>query len=291
MTAKNKKLTETVEKINEVHGEESIKTAGELLSEKDKTPTETSGQDNNCYTDFCSVGEIIVPQLKKISNGENVFTELFKLDVSKYIEKKRTGSTELSYLSWAYAWAETKKRFPDANYRVNAFGQNQPPYVYDPNTGYMVFTEVTIEDLTHEMWLPVMDGANKAMKDKPYTYDTKYRKDIKVEAATMFDINKTIMRCLVKNLAMFGLGLYIFAGEDLPESPEQKEEKPLLVLEGTLKELSDVLASFGVEKEMKYRDGILQKHGKVTLSQLTQSEAVQMITKLKKSKEKEVKNA
>ncbi len=94
----------------------------------------------------------------------------------------------------------------------------------------MVFTKVTIEGLTHEMWLPVMDGANKAMKAKQYTYKTKYAEKT-VEPATMFDINKTIMRCLVKNLAMFGLGLYIYAGEDLPEESEEQKEakKPLLV--------------------------------------------------------------
>jgi len=76
------------------------------------------------------------------------------------------------------------------------------------------------------MWLPVMDGANNAMKDKPYTYQVKEYVNKKptgkmidktVNAATMFDINKAIMRCLVKNLAMFGLGLYIYAGEDMPE--------------------------------------------------------------------------
>jgi hypothetical protein len=67
------------------------------------------------------------------------------------------------------------------------------------------------------MWLPVMDGANKSMKHEPYTYSTRYG-DKSVEQASMFDINKTLMRCLVKNLAMFGLGHYIFAGEDLPES-------------------------------------------------------------------------
>ena len=63
---------------------------------------------------------------------------------------------------------------------------------------------------------PVMDGANKAMKNKPYSYTTRYGEK-SVEAATMFDINKTLMRCLVKNLAMFGMGIYIYAGEDLPE--------------------------------------------------------------------------
>lgn len=144
----------------------------------------------------------------------NIFENLFKLNVNEQVEKKNG----LNYLSWVYAWAEVKKRYPEATYEVKRFGENQLPYVYDENTGYMVFTTVTIEGLTHEMWLPVMDGANKAMKNKPYTYDTRYKKGVVVEAATMFDINKTIMRCLAKNLAMFGLGLYIYAGEDLPES-------------------------------------------------------------------------
>ena len=68
-----------------------------------------------------------------------------------------------------------------------------------------------------------MNGANKSMKLEPYTYqiwdkDKRQYVDKTVQAATMFDINKTIMRCLVKNLAMFGLGLYIYAGEDVPEN-------------------------------------------------------------------------
>ena len=79
-----------------------------------------------------------------------------------------------------------------------------------------MFTKVTIEGITHEMWLPVLDEKNKAMKNKLYTYKTKYGEK-EVAPATMFDINKTIMRCLTKNLAMFGLGIYIYAGEDLPE--------------------------------------------------------------------------
>ena len=143
-----------------------------------------------------------------------VFENLFKVNVNGQVEKKNG----LNYLSWVFAWAEVKKRYPEATYEVKQFGETQLPYVYDENTGYMVFTTVTIKGLTHEMWLPVMDSANKAMKNKPYTYDTRYKKGVVVEAATMFDSNKTIMRCLAKNLAMFGLGLYIYAGEDLPES-------------------------------------------------------------------------
>ena len=90
----------------------------------------------------------------------------------------------------------------------------------------MVFTTVTIENETKEMWLPVMDGNNKAMKTEPYTYKTRYGEK-RVEAASMFDINKTIMRCLVKNLAMFGLGLYIYSGEDLPEVDNAETEKAI----------------------------------------------------------------
>lgn len=151
-----------------------------------------------------------------------VFDELNAINVNEKTEKKKSGGTELTYLSWTWAWAEVKKRFPDAHYEIVM--HDGLPYVYDENTGYMVFTNVTIDGITHMMWLPVMDGANKAMKDKPYTYSTKYNGEKTVDAATMFDVNKTIMRCLVKNLAMFGLGLYIYAGEDLPEV-EVEEQK------------------------------------------------------------------
>ncbi|SOB48615.1 Prophage pi2 protein 11, topoisomerase [Lactococcus piscium] len=153
---------------------------------------------------------------KKIS----VFETLFQKNVNENVEKKKAGSNQLSYLSWSWAWAEVKKLFPDAKYEILKFESEKGtllPYLHDEKTGYMVFTTVTIDNLTHEMWLPVMDGANKAMKDKPYNYTTKYNGEKTVEQASMFDVNKTIMRCLVKNLAMFGLGLYIYSGEDLPE--------------------------------------------------------------------------
>ena len=151
----------------------------------------------------------------KVEDSTTVFSRLFKVDVSKNIEKKSAGyGKELSYLSWTFAWSNVKLRYPDANYEIVKF-ENGLPYVYDAKTGYMVFTKVTIEGTTHEMWLPVMDSHNEAMLDHPYV--KKYKNSqVNVDAATMFDINKTIMRCLVKNLAMFGLGLYIYAGEDLP---------------------------------------------------------------------------
>lgn len=154
-------------------------------------------------------------EIKVTSDGSSVFSRLFKVDVSKNVEKKSAGyGKELSYLSWTFAWSNVKLRYPDANYEIVKF-ENGLPYVYDEKTGYMVFTKVTIEGTTHEMWLPVMDSHNEAMLDHQYTKQYK-NSSVKIEPATMFDINKTIMRCLVKNLAMFGLGLYIYAGEDLP---------------------------------------------------------------------------
>lgn len=159
---------------------------------------------------------------KKLS----VFDTLFQKNVNENVEKKKSGNTELSYLKWSWAWAEVKKLFPDAKYEILKFQSANGtllPYMYDEKTGYMVFTNVTIDNLTHEMCLPVMDGANKAMKGEAYTYSTKYSGEKSVEQASMFDVNKAIMRCLVKNIAMFGLGLYIYSGEDLPEEPPLPE--------------------------------------------------------------------
>jgi hypothetical protein len=147
--------------------------------------------------------------------AENYFQELYDVDVRNKT-KKKPGKDELSYLGWSSAWSEVKKKFPDAQYEIVKFGENFLPYTLDKETGYLVYTNVTINGIKHEMCLPVMDGANKAMKDESYTYTTKFGEKT-VEKASMFDINKTIMRCLTKNVAMHGLGLYLYEGEDLPE--------------------------------------------------------------------------
>lgn len=155
----------------------------------------------------------------------NDFKELIELNVNDRTEEKNG----LTYLSWSWAWTEVIKRYPDATYEIEKF-ENNLPYVYDEKTGYMVFTKVNINNIVREMWLPVMDSANKTMLNKSYTYKVKDWKtqqivEKTVQPATMFDVNKTIMRCLTKNLAMFGLGLYIYSGEDLPEQLDTKEEE------------------------------------------------------------------
>ena len=147
------------------------------------------------------------------------FEQLYRLDVNSKTDKKKVDGRENVYLSWAWAWSEFVRVHPDATYEIVKNPQGLPYFADE--TGAMVYTKVSADGIEHEMWLPVMNGANKAMKNKPYTYSTKYgEKD--VEAFTMFDINKTIMRCLTKNLAMFGLGLYIYAKEDLPEETEEE---------------------------------------------------------------------
>lgn len=136
------------------------------------------------------------------------FEEVLNINVNDKTEKKNN----LTYLSWAWAWGEFKKIYPSATYEIVKNGGI--PYFAD-ESGAMVYTKVTADELTYEMWLPVMDYRNKAMKKGEFT---------------MFDVNKTIMRCLTKNLAMFGLGLYIYAGEDLPEgeTKETKEEQVIV---------------------------------------------------------------
>ena len=164
-----------------------------------------------------------------------MFNALSNLDLSDKCEKRES----LIYVSWSNAWSEFKSAYPSATYQILK-NENGLPYFSDPNLGSMVFTEVTVDDITHQMWLPVMDSKNKAMKLEPYTYSVwknfkKAFEEKTVQGASMFDINKTLMRCLVKNLAMFGLGLYIFQGDDLPEksaddttsAPQQPIQRPV----------------------------------------------------------------
>lgn len=131
-----------------------------------------------------------------------LFERLNSIDVSEKIEKKNN----LSYLSWSFAWGEFKKACPDATYKIMK-NENNMPLFGSKETGFMVYTQVTAGGETHEMWLAIMDYRNKSILQPMTT-----------------DINKAVMRCLTKNLAMFGLGLYIYAGEDLPEQEKSPKE-------------------------------------------------------------------
>ena len=215
-----------------------------------------------------------------MENKKTVFETLASINVNEKIEKKNG----LTYLSWAFAWGEVKKAYPSATYQVKGDPITQKPYFYDPNLGYMVMTEVTIEDQTLEMWLPVMDGANKSMTATSYTYQTKYGEKT-VEAATMFDINKTLMRCLTKNLAMFGLGHYIYAGEDLPETetpvapvkPESPTKKNLEALKLDTDNWNKVVKYVSANKQLG-EEGIFQQlETKYTIGVAPKKEIIKII--------------
>ena len=189
------------------------------------------------------------------------FDELYALNVNEKTEKKNN----LTYLSWAWAWAEFKKAYPDANYEIVKNPDGLP--FFESKEGYMVYTKVTADGLTYEMWLPVMDYKNKALQGN----------------ATMFDVNKTIMRCLTKNLAMFGLGLYIYAGEDLPEGEEQRTAPNVQVKVETYKKLQAEINRTGTSLE-----SLCAAYKIKQLSEITEEQAQQALTKLG---EKPTKNA
>lgn len=199
--------------------------------------------------------------------NNTIFEELLAVDVNPYLEKKKTGSKELSYLSWPYAWAEIKKRYPDATYKI---WQNEQglPYAFDPKTGYMVFVTLFANGQEFPCFLPVMDEHNLAMKDKQYEgsyYENGSLISATVRPATMFDINKTIMRCLVKACAFAGLGLYVFAGEDINAFSTK--------VTGKTGEGDNITEKVEAEKNDKdnndeTEEDILDEHRKYTLSKI-----------------------
>ena len=216
---------------------------------------------------MCKFQSPVIPENATADERRAImFNALSNLDLSDKCEKRES----LTYLSWANAWSEFKSAYPSATYQILK-NENGLPYFSDPNLGIMVFTEVTVDDVTHQMWLPVMDSKNKTMKLQPYTYSVwdNYKKayvEKTVQAASMFDINKTLMRCLVKNLAMFGLGLYIFQGDDLPEKsaddttssvpqqtvrPVQQPVDPLAGIKNAINSANDVttLMSFYLDHQ------------------------------------------
>ena len=125
-------------------------------------------------------------------NQEQVLSLLSK-NVNEHTEKKMN----LTYLSWAWAWAEALKADPNATYKIEMFGDK---CYMDINGTAMVFVTVTMFRKPVTCQLPVMDFRNKAIVD-----------------ADAFAVNTAIMRCMTKALSLHGLGLYIYAGEDLPE--------------------------------------------------------------------------
>jgi hypothetical protein len=144
--------------------------------------------------------------------------ELLKLNVNDHVEKKQN----LSYLSWAWAWAEALKADPAASFEVKTF--NDYPYMVVNGTA-MVWVTVTMFGKPMTCFLPVMNSSNQPISIQGRQYKDKYGNE-KVEKLDSFNVNTAIMRCMTKGLALHGLGLYIYAGEDLPQG---EETEPVIV--------------------------------------------------------------
>lgn len=166
----------------------------------------------------------------------NYFATLNAINVNGKTEKKNG----LTYLSWAWAWGEVKKLHPDATYNIyeNPDGWN---YHTDGNTCW-VKTGVTINGIEHIEYLPVMDNRNKS---------------IPAAGVTSFDVNKAIQRSLTKACARHGLGLYIYAGEDLPEEESKpqppkmatQEQREYIADHASTAQLESCLNAYGMEME------------------------------------------
>lgn len=187
-----------------------------------------------------------MPETKNKTN-KNYFEVLYDINVNEKVEKKNN----LSYLSWAWAWSEVKKIHPDANYIIydNPEGWN---YHTDGRTCW-VKTGVIINDIEHIEQLPVMDNRNAS---------------IKLNDVTSFSVNKAIQRSLTKACARHGLGLYIYAGEDLPETEAVENEKEALknkeaqeALQAAIKKVvtaGSKLMALKVDRDTMY--GVVSKH-------------------------------
>jgi hypothetical protein len=133
--------------------------------------------------------------------GVNMSIEaLLKKNVNEHVEKKNG----LSYLSWAWAWAEALRADPTATYKVEMFGDK---CFMDINGTAMVFVTATMFGKPMTCQLPVMDYRNKAIPNPD-----------------AFAVNTAIMRCMTKALALHGLGMYLYSGEDLPEEGDKHEK-------------------------------------------------------------------
>ncbi len=207
--------------------------------------------------------------------SEDVFKKLREVNVNQFTKQKG----KQTYLSWAVAWRLVIELFPNATYELKTFDDGMPCKMI-PFVGSFVSTSVTIENVTREMTLPVLDGANKTLKEKEYTYDTKFKKDQKVEAINAFDINKAQMRCLVKNLGVFGLGLDLYIGFDLPPDlglePKDTETETITVL--NVSKLAD--------KKGILVTAICNGYNKQSLNDFTEEELIKAYNQLTTKKDK-----
>lgn len=176
---------------------------------------------------------------------KSVFETLNAINVNEHTEKKNG----LTYLSWAWAWAKVKENYPDAFYTIY---ENPDGLIYftDGRTAW-VKTGVTIEGQELIEYLPVMDYNNRS---------------IGIDRLTSFDVNKAIQRSLTKACARHGLGLYIYAGEDLPEAEQAQQAKPKAEPKPQIDDaaltaaIDEAMSASSVDELQKVWDGHAEMH-------------------------------
>ena len=182
---------------------------------------------------------------------KSTFKELTSINVRDKVEKKG----RFDYLSWAYAWAIVKDKYPNANRKVYESDHTGLNYFTDGNTGY-VKVGITINDIEHIDYLPIMGHNNQSLS---------------VDKISSFAVNKTIQRSTVKAIAMHGLGLSLWAGEDLadisetaPKKVTTTEKKP--TLKKTHAKWNDVVNFVKTNKNEPFASTISKVEQKFTLS-------------------------
>jgi len=151
---------------------------------------------------------------------------LLKKNVNDHVEKKNG----LSYLSWAWAWAEALKADPQASFNVQMFGDK---CYMDINGTAMVWVTVTMFGKPMVCQLPVMDNFNRPITIEGVTTTNKYGKEVTTKLDS-FNVNTAIMRCMTKALALHGLGMYLYSGEDLPEEGDKPEKVIISPTQGAM---------------------------------------------------------
>lgn len=195
---------------------------------------------------------------------KSVFKTLNDINVNDHTEQKNG----LTYLAWAWAWGEVKKIYPEATYTIYETTNPQGyvcNYFSDGKTCW-VKTGVTIEGLEHIEELPVMDFRNKS---------------IPLETVTSFDINKAIQRSLTKALARHGLGLYIYAGEDLPEEEKEKEIEKT-ISDKLIKGLKGAIEKNAIPDD--FVKSTLAKYGYKQIEEIKDKDYMKIVEELKGNK-------
>ena len=189
----------------------------------------------------------------------SIFETLSKVNVNDKTEKKG----KFTYLSWSFAWSELKSIAPNSTCEVYHDANTNMPY-FASKAGVMVKVGVTVCGIEHINYLPVMDFKNQA---------------IKPDNVSMMDVNKAIMRCTTKAIALHGLGLYIYAGEDLPEADE--DLVPKLIEKLDLKEVPNNEIYVFKSSDLKNWNGKIYARDEIYIGKEKKTISKEQIAKLK----------